>query len=212
MKYIFRLYCRTLVNGRYLSSGKTVWLRGWRTGHRRGLKVQAQTVQGSSDLSAVGLVTCTPFSTRGSAHLPSTLLRRSHHPCLSFAVLMQFVSETLAPSSLFDILARSLLWQSRVNHTVSHTGTAPQPGLSPSLSDGRRWTGNWRTPSFTLSPPPSLVRGSCLFTRIDHPTAPWRSAGYCRSFESRTSTLSSLVQTHSPTLIRHGKQYNRQPE
>lgn len=133
MKYIFRLYCRTLVNGRYLSSGKTVWLRGWRTGHRRGLKVQAQTVQGSSDLSAVGLVTCTPFSTRGSAHLPSTLLRRSHHPCVSFAVLMQFVSETLAPSSLFDIFARSLLWQSRVNHTVSHTGTAPQPGLSSLL-------------------------------------------------------------------------------
>jgi hypothetical protein len=132
MKYIFRLYCRTLVNGRYLSSGKTVWLRGWRTGLRRGLKVQAQTVQGSSDLSAVGLVTCTPFSTRGSAHLPSTLLRRSHHPCLSFAVLMQFVSETLAPSSLFDIFARSLLWQSRVNHTCLIQGLHHNPdSLSP---------------------------------------------------------------------------------
>jgi hypothetical protein len=101
-------------------------------------------------LSAVGLVTCTPFSTRSSAHLSSTLLRRSHHPCLSFAVLMQFVSETLAPSSLFDILRVLCSGRSRVNHTVSHTGAAPQPGLSLSLlslSDGRRWTGNWRTPS-----------------------------------------------------------------
>jgi hypothetical protein len=46
---------------------------------------------------------------------------------------MQFVSETLAPSSLFDILRVLCFGRSRVNHTVSHTGAAPQPGLSLSL-------------------------------------------------------------------------------
>jgi hypothetical protein len=124
---------------------------------------------------------------------------------------MQFVSETLAPSSLFDILRVLCFGRSRVNHTVSHTGAAPQPGLSLSPLLIRRPPLDWQLADseFTLSPPPSLVRGSCLFTGIDHPTAPWRSAGYCRSFEPRTSTVSSLVQTNSPTLIRHGKQYNR---
>jgi hypothetical protein len=48
---------------------------------------------------------------------------------------MQFVSETLAPSSLFDIFRVFCFGQSRVNHTVSHTGAAPQTRiLSLSLS------------------------------------------------------------------------------
>jgi hypothetical protein len=60
----------------YLSS---VWLEGWRTvlGVAERPKLNGAGILG---LSAVGLVTCTPFSTRGSAHLPLTLLRRSHHP------------------------------------------------------------------------------------------------------------------------------------
>jgi hypothetical protein len=112
-------------------------------------------------------------------------------PYLSFAVLMQFVSETLAPSSLFDIFACSLLWQPRESLTCLIFGPHHNPdSLSLSLFLIRRPPLDWQLADSesTLSPPPSPVRGSCLFTRIDHPTAPWRSAGYCRSFESRTST------------------------
>jgi hypothetical protein len=168
----------------------TVWLKGWRSIFGVA-ECPSSTAQGSFDLSAVGLVTCSPFSTRGSAHLLLTLLRRSHHPCLSFAVLMQFVSETLAPSSLFDIFACSLLWQPRESLTCLIFGPHHNPdSLSLSLFLIRRPPLDWQLADSesTLSPPPSLVRGSCLVTRIDHPTAPWRSAGYCRSFESRTST------------------------
>ena len=67
---------------------------------------------------------------------------------------MQFVSETLAPSSLFDILRVLCFGQSRVNHTVSHTGTAPQPGLSlspyPTAAAGLA-IGGLRVCSFTAT-------------------------------------------------------------
>jgi hypothetical protein len=162
-------------------------------------------------LSAVGLVTCTPFSTRGSAHLPLTLLCRSHHPCLSFAVLMQFVSETLAPSSLFDIFACSLLWQSRVN-TCLIFGPAPQPGLSlslSSLSDGRRWTGNWRTPSLPFHRHLHLCVAHASSLALITLRLPGDQLATAGALSLEHLPLSSLIQNHYPSLIHHGKQYNR---
>ena len=125
-------------------------------------------------------------------------------PYLSFAVLVQFVSETLAPSSLFDIFACSLLWQPRESITCLIFGPHHNPdslslSLSlSSLSDGRRWTGNWRTPSLLFHRHLHLcvVHASSLaLITLRLPGDQLATAG---ALSLEHPPLSSLVQSHYP--------------
>lgn len=140
----------------------------------------------------VGLVRSAPFCVQLSSLVLSSA--RSHHPRLSFAALIQTVSETLAPSSpssssLVLCLCNLVCESPRVSFwTTLHFAPClliRRPPLDWQLAESEP----------ALSPPSSHVRGSCLYTHLDHPKAPWRSAGYCRSFESRPFPPSPLVPT-----------------